>query len=489
MKRMEIKNFSPVRFLRYGWRFIRKINITIWILLALLLGILCGYLAPSFSSHLGPISNVFIYMVKCLVVPLIFSTLTVGIAGHGADLKTIGVMAVKALVYFEIATTIALIVGLVAVNIAKPGDGIDLKSINKNSTTGIPAESITWEKELYNIVPESFFKAAAENSILQIVFCSIMFALGMLKVNNERYTKPVLLFLEGISHIMFKVTFLVMNFAPIGVFASMAVTISQSGLGILWNLGKLIATLYVALLVFMLITFLPLLLLLRVPIQEFLRAIARPTLITFSTSSSEAALPLAMETMEKFGVPKEIVAFVIPTGYSFNLDGSTLYLSVASIFVAQAANRELTIGDQLVMMLTLMLTSKGVAAVPRGSLVVLAAALASFNLPAEAISVLLGVDQLMNMARASVNIIGNCLSCVVVAKWEGKFRQDETTSVVTTTIYKDNVDEETNGETIHDIERNSYKLDDHHLPINTSNPHGQHSNHTDRNPKDHIISI
>ncbi|ORX82310.1 Sodium:dicarboxylate symporter [Basidiobolus meristosporus CBS 931.73] len=418
------ENSAPrVGPLRKVWRFVRRLNITFWIILFLVLGILLGYLAPEFSSHLNPISNIFIYMVKCLVVPLIFSTLTVGIAGHGADLKKIGLMAIRAFVYFEIATTIALAVGLVAINIVKPGAGVDLNAFSTDNTTQVAKKDITWETELYGIIPESFFKAAAENVILQIVFCSIMFSVAMIKVKNDKYTGPVLAFLDGLSHIMFKVTGLVMNFAPFGVLASMAVTVSKSGLGVLVNLGKLVGTLYVALLAFMLLVFVPLLLILKVPVREFARAVARPALITFSTSSSEAALPIAMENMEKFGVPKQIVAFVIPTGYSFNLDGSTLYLAVASIFVAQAAERSLSVGDQLMMMLTLMLTSKGVAAVPRGAIVVLAAALNSFNLPQQAISVILGVDQLMNMARAGVNVIGNCLSCVVVAKWQGEFRQ------------------------------------------------------------------
>ncbi|KAK9693594.1 hypothetical protein K7432_013851 [Basidiobolus ranarum] len=419
----EVNSSRPASPLRKVWRFLTRINITFWIILFLLLGILLGYAAPEFSSHLSPISNIFIYMVKCLVVPLIFSTLTVGIAGHGADLKKIGVMAIKAFVYFEIATTIALAVGLIAINIIKPGVGVDLNAFKTDNSTNVAKKEITWETELYGIIPESFFKAAAENVILQIVFCSIMFAVAMIKVNNEKYTGPVLTFLDGLSHIMFKVTSLVMNFAPFGVLASMAVTVSKSGLGILVNLGKLIGTLYLALLVFMLLVFVPILVILKIPAREFARAVARPALITFSTSSSEAALPIAMENMEKFGVPKQIVAFVIPTGYSFNLDGSTLYLAVASIFVAQAAGTSLSVGDQLMMMLTLMLTSKGVAAVPRGAIVVLAAALNSFNLPQQAISVILGVDQIMNMARAGVNVIGNCLSCVVVAKWQGEFRQ------------------------------------------------------------------
>ncbi|KAK9763843.1 hypothetical protein K7432_009136 [Basidiobolus ranarum] len=422
---MESPNFANTsrHFIHKAWRFVTRINITFWIILFLLLGILLGSLAPDFSSHLTPISNIFIYMVKCLVVPLIFSTLTVGIAGHGADLKKIGVMAIKAFVYFEIATTIALAIGLIAVNIIKPGVGVNLNAFGTGNTTDVVQKEITWETELYGIIPESFFKAAADNVILQIVFCSVMFSVAMIRVDNVKYTGPVLAFLDGLSHIMFKVTGLVMNFAPFGVLASMAVTVSKSGLGILINLGKLIGTLYVALFVFMLVTFIPILLLLKVPIGEFARAVARPALITFSTSSSEAALPIAMENMEKFGVPKQIVAFVVPTGYSFNLDGSTLYLAVASVFVAQAAGQSLGIGDQLLMMLILMLTSKGVAAVPRGAIVVLAAALNSFNLPQQAISVILGVDQLMNMARAGVNVIGNCLSCVVVAKWQGEFRQ------------------------------------------------------------------
>ncbi|KAK9763362.1 hypothetical protein K7432_010029 [Basidiobolus ranarum] len=408
----------------FAWRFICRINMTIWIFVAMAVGILVGWLAPSFAKELKPVANIFITMIKCLIVPLIFATLSVGIAGHGDDLKRIGRLALKSIVYFEVVTTIALAIGLITVNVLRPGDGVDLKGASTAEGIKYANTSITVQGVLDHIITESFFKSASDNTVLQIVFCSIMFSLGMVKATSTESRVVMLKWLQSLSDIMFAVTGLVMNFAPIGIGASMAYTVGSSGISVLVNLGKLVGSLYLALIIFVLLVFVPVMLLCRLPIRGFLRAVGQPALVAFSTASSEAALPKAMENMEAFGVPKKIVAFVMPTGYSFNLDGSTLYLAMASIFAAQAGGISMPVGQQLLMMLTLMLTSKGVAAVPRASLVILAGALKSFELPLESVAVILGVDALMDMGRTTVNLVGNCLATAVMAKWEGEFRQD-----------------------------------------------------------------
>jgi proton glutamate symport protein len=256
---------------------------------------------------------------------------------------------------------------------------------------------------------------------LQVVVFSIIFAVALTKVSGKP-RETMLSFFEGLSEVMFKFTGIVMLFAPFGIGAAMAVTVGHSGLGVLANLGKLVLTLYAALIVFILVVLLPVALWARIPIRRFLKAVKEPALIAFSTTSSDAALPDAFKKMVAFGVPKRIVSFVLPTGYSFNLDGSTLYLAVASIFVAQAAGVHLTLAQQLMMMLTLMLTTKGVAAVPRASLVILSGTLVSFGLPLEGVALILGVDELMDMARTTVNLVGNCLASAVMARWEGELK-------------------------------------------------------------------
>ncbi|KAK9768719.1 hypothetical protein K7432_000402 [Basidiobolus ranarum] len=416
------------------WRFIRRLNLTIWILASMVIGILLGWLQPDFAKELKPISNVFLYMIKCLIVPLIFSTLVVGIAGHGDDMKQIGRLAIKSLIYFEIVTTLALIVGLIMVNLLKPGVGVTLPA---DSDTSITEElgnyTISWQSELEHIIPQSFFEAAADNEVLQIVFCAIMFAVAMMKTPGK--SKVTMIdWLQSLSDIMFKVTELVMNFAPVGIGCSIAYTIGQSGIGVLVDLGKLMGTLYLSLIIFMLLVFVPIILILRVPIKDLLRAISQPALIAFSTSSSEAALPRAMKNMEAYGVPHKIIAFVMPTGYSFNLDGTTLYLAIASVFAAQVGGIDMPFSTQIIMMLTLMLTSKGVAAVPRASLVILSGAVKSFNLPEASIALILGVDALMDMGRTTVNLIGNCIATVVIAKWEREFRVEESVEIETREI-------------------------------------------------------
>jgi proton glutamate symport protein len=401
------------------WSRLRGISLTKWILISMVIGTLIGYFFPDLSQSLKPLSTIFLRMIKSIIAPLIFATLVIGIAGHGDDLKRVGRLALKSLIYFEIVTTLALFIGLAAVNITKPGEGVVLSGSAEQGSQ-FAARKQTFSDVLAHIVPESVIQAAASNEVLQIVFWSILFAIALTQVRGKP-REWMLSTCESLSQVMFKFTNLVMKYAPIGIGAAIAVTVGHSGLSILINLGKLILTLYGALIVFALLVLLPVALLARVPIRRFLSQIKEPALIAFSTTSSEAALPLAMEKMEAFGVPKRIVAFVMPTGYSFNLDGTTLYLSLASVFAAQAAGIDLTWQQQLVMMLTLMLTSKGVAAVPRASLVILSGTLASFGLPLEAVALILGVDELMDMARTTVNLVGNCLATVVMARWEGEF--------------------------------------------------------------------
>ncbi|MEO6445442.1 MAG: cation:dicarboxylase symporter family transporter [Gemmatimonadaceae bacterium] len=402
----------------------KRISLTQWILISMVVGTAIGAFLPQVGSQLGPISNVFLRMIKSLIVPLILSTLVIGIAGHGDDMKKVGKLALRSIIYFEVVTTAALAVGLIAVNWIKPGVGVTLDGVSAEAGQQFAERKITIGDVLEHTVPQSFFEAAATNEVLQVVFFSILFAVALSKVRGEP-KKIMLGVLESLSEVMFKFVEVVMAFAPFGIGAAIAVTVSKSGLGVLANLGLLIVTLYGALIVFLVVVLVPVALAFKVPLREFIAAVKEPALIAFSTASSEAALPQAMQSMERFGVPRRIVAFVMPTGYSFNLDGSTLYLALASIFVAQAAGIDMPLSQQLVMMLTLMLTSKGVAAVPRASLVILSGALASFGLPLEGVAVVLGVDALMDMARTSVNLIGNCLATAVMARWEGEFRKED----------------------------------------------------------------
>jgi len=400
------------------WTFLKRRTLTQWILAGMVAGAVLGWAAPDVGTGLQPLSTLFLRAIKSIIVPLVFSTLVGGIAGHGDDLRKVGRLAVRAIVYFEIVTTLALAVGLGLVNAVRPGVGVTLGGA---AAAGPVAESrTTLATVLQHIVPQSFFEAAAQNEVLQVVFWSILFGLALTQVTGKP-RDVIVEFCAGLAEVMFKFTGLVMKFAPIGVGAAVAFTVGHGGLRILASLGALILTLYAALVVFALLVLLPVILLTRVPLRAFLRAIKEPALIAFSTASSEAAMPLAMERVEQMGVPRRIVAFVIPVGYAFNLDGSTLYLAVASIFVAQAAGVHLALGQQLLMMLTLMLTSKGVAGVPRAAIVILAATVASFGLPLEAVAVVFGVDQLMDMARTSINVVGNALAACVMARWEGEF--------------------------------------------------------------------
>ena len=394
-------------------------SLTVWILVAMCVGAEISHDAPAFAVKLRFLSQIFLRLIKTIIAPLLFGTLVSGIAGH-ADLKKVGRLGIKALIYFELVTTAALFIGLAAINLSKAGVGVQLPP-------SAPAEQVSAVKPaptsagdiILHIFPENIAQSVAEGQVLQVVVFSIIFAIAV-GLLSEPKRRPMLSFAEGLTDAMFKFTKIVMLFAPVGVGAAVAYTIGHTGMGVLVNLIKLLGTFYVALLALLLLVFLPVALLSKVPLRGFIRAIAEPVSIAFATSSSEAALPSAMESMEAFGVPRPTVAFVIPTGYSFNLDGATLYLSLASIFVAQAAGLHLTIRQQLVMMLTLMLASKGVAGVSRGSLVVLLATLPSFGLPTEPALILLGVDQLMDMARTSVNVMGNCLATAVLARWEGE---------------------------------------------------------------------
>ncbi|MBC8089109.1 MAG: cation:dicarboxylase symporter family transporter [Phycisphaerae bacterium] len=394
-----------------------------WIVIAMIVGILLGWLAPEFAKQLKPFSDIFLSMIKSIIVPLLFSTLIVGIAGHGDDMKKVGRLAWRSIIYFEVVTTLALAIGLIFVNWLKPGVGVQLTAGSGEEFTALAKNAPTWGSVLTHTVPTSFFKAAADNEVLQIVFFSILFAVALSKVQGK--SKVVMLdFFQAVSDVMFKFVGLVMAFAPIGIGAAIGVTVGKSGLEVLISLAKLVGTLYLALVVFIIVVLVPVAIIAKIPIGKFWKTVKAPWLIAFTTASSEAAFPQAMTAMERFGVPRRIVAFVLPTGYSFNLDGSTLYLAIASIFAAQAAGIDMPLGTQLAMMLTLMLTSKGVAAVPRASLVILSGALTQFGLPIEAIAVILGVDAIMDMARTSVNLLGNCLATAVMARWEGVLDTD-----------------------------------------------------------------
>ncbi|TXK36481.1 cation:dicarboxylase symporter family transporter [Pontibacter qinzhouensis] len=397
---------------------LQKKTLTTWILISMVAGAAIGYDFPEFAASLNVLSKVFLKLIKTIIAPLIFATLVVGIAGH-SNLKQIGSMGWKAIVYFEVVTTLALFIGLAAINITKAGEGIDPGIAASHEEISAPAKQ-TVSDIILHVFPENIAKSVAEGQVLQIVVFSVLFAIGLAMV-TEKKRKPLIDFCESLSETMFKFTNIIMYFAPVGVGAAIAYTVGQMGFGILVNLFQLLATLYVALLAFVLLVLLPVALLARVPIMRFLKAISGPVSIAFATTSSEAALPRAMEEMEKLGVPRRIVAFVMPTGYSFNLDGTTLYLSLASVFVAQAAGISMTWQQQLLMVFTLMLTSKGVAGVPRASLVILLGTVASFNLPVWPLFAILGIDELMDMARTSINVTGNCLATAVVARWEGEF--------------------------------------------------------------------
>ncbi|MDO8966724.1 dicarboxylate/amino acid:cation symporter [Algoriphagus sp.] len=395
---------------------LKRASLTTWIFGSMLIGTAIGTDFPEVAMNLKVVSQLFLKLIKTVIAPLLFGTLVVGIAGH-SNLKQVGRMGWKSLLYFEIVTTLALLIGLLAINISQAGVGIELPV----GEVLLQGTARTWQEVILHIFPENIAKSVVEGEILQIVIFSILFGIGLALVKDGKKKQVMLSFTESLSEVMFNFTRIIMYFAPFGVGAAIAYTVGEMGLGILVNLFHLLATLYVALLAFLVLVLLPIALMLKIPVIKFLKAISEPVSIAFATTSSEAALPKAMEAMEKFGVPRKIVAFVMPTGYSFNLDGTTLYLALASIFVAQAAGIKMSIEDQLLMVLTLMLTSKGVAGIPRASLIILMGTAASFNLPMAPIFLILAIDELMDMARTSVNVIGNCLATCVIAKWEGEF--------------------------------------------------------------------
>ena len=384
----------------------------------MLVGVELGQDLGQSATNLQVLSSIFLKLVKTIVAPLIFSTLVVGIASH-SNLKQVGRMGIKALLYFELVTTVALFIGLGAINLTQAGVGVPQPSAGAASAA-VAATPQKWNDIVLHIFPENIAKSVAEGQILQIVVFSVIFGIALAQIGEEK-RRPMLAFCESLSELMFKFTNIVMLFAPIGVAGAMAYTVGPMGFGVMTNLVKLLLTLYAALIVFILGVLLPIALIARLPIKRFARAVAEPFSIAFATASSEAALPRALENMEAFGVPKQIVAFVLPTGYSFNMDGSTLYLSLASVFVAQAAGIHLSFGQQLIMVFTLMVTSKGVAGVPRAVLVILLGTLDSFHLPVWPVLVILGIDQFMDMARTATNVLGNCLASAVVARWEGEF--------------------------------------------------------------------
>jgi proton glutamate symport protein len=401
----------------------QKKSLTVWILFGLVAGAEFGYDVPLIAGKMQFLSEIFLRMIKTIIAPLLFATLVNGIAGH-TDLKQVGRMGWKSLLYFEIASTLALFIGLIAINISKAGVGINLAAITGNNLPVAAAKMQTTQEFILHIFPENIAKAIAEGNILQIVIFSIIFGIA-LSMLGEKHKTPMLKLTASLTEVMFKFTNIVMYFAPVAVFASIAFTIGHMGTDVLFTLLKLLVTLYVALIAFLLLVLLPVALIFRIPVLKFMSAVSKPASIAFATANSESALPSAMECMEDFGVPRKIVSFVIPTGYSFNLDGSTLYLSLAAIFVAQAAGIDMPIGQQFAIALTLMLTSKGVAGVSRASFVILLGTVTTFGLPVEPVMIILGIDVLLDMARTGVNVIGNCLATTVIARWEGEFDDEK----------------------------------------------------------------
>ncbi|HEY1498470.1 MAG TPA: cation:dicarboxylase symporter family transporter [Acidobacteriaceae bacterium] len=417
--------FRIIGLLLLGWAAARRRSLTGWIFAGMLAGIELGVDAPHVAIAGRVFSDIFLRLIRVIVAPLIFGTLVTGIASH-AEAKTVGRLGLKSLIYFEVLTTIALVIGLIAIDLSKAGVGLSLHSVTTSAaaTAPLPQATLSWQQFLIHVFPENIASAVADNQILQVAVFALFFGLALSRV-SEGKRAPMLRLCESLTEVMFAFTNYVMLYAPIGVAFALAYTVTQSGLGVMLNLGKLALTLYVAIIVFALIAMLPALLLARLPLREFLRAVAEPATIAFATSTSEAALPRAIEAMEGFGVPRKIVAFVIPTGYTFNLAGSALYLSIGAIFTAQAAGIHMSLGRQIAMVGVLMLTSKGVAGVARAVLVVLLATASILNLPIEPILVILGVDALMDMGRTVVNVVGNCLASAVVAKWEGEFRSEK----------------------------------------------------------------
>ncbi|HPI53868.1 MAG TPA: cation:dicarboxylase symporter family transporter [Chitinophagaceae bacterium] len=421
---IKLSNMSPVllqgsRFvaiaalLFYGWR---KKKLPVWIFVAMLIGVEVGYDFPEIAVKLDILSKIFLRLIKSIIAPLIFATLVVGIAGH-SNLKQVGRIAWKSLVYFYTATTLALFLGLAAINLTQAGAGITMP---EGAAQEMPkVEKQTWQDIVLHIFPDNIAKSVAEGQVLQVVIFSIIFGLGLAML-TDRMRKPMLDFSESLAETMFKFTNIVMYVAPFGVAGAIAYTVGKMGIGVLLNGIYLVLTLYGALIAFVVLVLLPIAIFSKLNIKNLFKAISEPFTLAFATASSESALPKAMKNMEQFGVPRKIVSFVMPLGYSFNLDGTTLYLSLASIFVAQACKVDLSFGQQLFIVFTLMITSKGVAGVPRASFVILLGTIASFGLQEWPLYIILGIDAMMDMARTSINVMGNCIASAVVARWEGE---------------------------------------------------------------------
>lgn len=411
--------------------------LTLWIVIALVAGIIVGAIAPEFAVKMHPLATIFLRMVKMIIAPLLFATLVVGIAGHG-DVKKVGIVGVKTILYFEIVTTIALLIGLGVANFTNPGIGTKITT-NLPHIDDIAAASTsfchnTFSEFFVNLFPTSIFQSMADGNLLQIVVFSIFFALAICTVGKK--AKPVMDVLNSVCQIMFKFTEFVMLFAPIGIFGAISYTVGSNGISVLKNYAKIIFSLYFALFLFVAFVLFVACRIVNISLKSLIQAIEEPALLAFTTASSEAALPKAMEIMEKFGVPKSIVGFVMPTGYTFNLDGSTLYLAIAVIFCAQIAGVNLAIEQQLIIMFALMVTSKGIAGVPRVALIVLAGTLISFNIPIIGVAILLGIDQLLDMGRTTVNLIGNCVATVVIARWENEFDYNKMNEYITSSAEK-----------------------------------------------------
>ncbi|HMH12836.1 MAG TPA: cation:dicarboxylase symporter family transporter [Edaphobacter sp.] len=414
----------------FAWR---RRSLTPWIFVAMVAGAELGFDAPGVAVQLRVFSDIFLRLIKTIVGPLILGTLISGIAGHG-DLKGVGRMAWKSLVYFEVVTTLALVIGLVAINVTKAGVGLSVPvsrtQVSEPGVVTVPAAApaMRWQDFVLHVFPENLAKALVEGQILQVSVFAVLFGIALAMLGERG--APMLRLAESLSEVMFKFTNIVMYFAPVAVGAALAYTVGQSGAGVLVNLGKLVLTYYGALVVLAVGVMVPVMLLFRIPVFGFAKAVAEPASIAFATSASEAALPRAMEAMEAFGVPRKVVAFVLPAGYSFNMDGAAVYLTLAAIFVAQAAGMHLGVGEQVTIVLMLMLASKGVSGVPRATLMVLMATATSLRLPPEPIFVILGIDAVMDMGRTTANVVGNCLASVVVAKWEGQFGAEPVSDVV-----------------------------------------------------------
>jgi proton glutamate symport protein len=408
---------------------IKRKSLTTWIVISMFFGVEIGASFPDFAKQLNVLSGIFLRLIKTIIAPLLFGTLVVGIAAH-SNLKQVGRMGLKSILYFEIVTTVALFIGLAAINLTKAGEGANIVQTTEQTQVDKATQILKQEKKnhLLEVFPENFAKAVAEGQVLQVVVFSVFFGIALAMLSDEK-KKPMLQFAEGLSDVMFKFTNIVMYFAPFAVCGALAYSIASFGFDVLKNLAQLVATLYGALIVFILGVLVPIGFIIKLNFRKFISTISEPVAIAFSTATSEAALPKAMENLEKMGIPRKVVSFVLPTGYSFNLDGSTLYLSLASVFVAQLAGVDLSFGEQLWLVLTLMLTSKGVAGVRGATFLILVATISDIGIDPQKAFIILGVDAIMDMGRTTVNVIGNCLATVVVAKWEGEYSDTDPKSV------------------------------------------------------------